>query len=90
MCWKKIPVPVPPGHKYCHSCSTVHPLGGFYRNRSTPDGLTSQCRECAKVSGRKSRAMQKLIEETAEEMREFLRNLKPYEAPVPPMSVPYP
>ncbi len=90
--YKPIPVPVPPGHKYCHACSTPHPVANFYRSRNQPDGLASQCRDCAKASRRKSREMQKLVQEVIDDMAEYFREhpSKPYEVPVAPMSNPYP
>ncbi len=87
---KNIPERVPPGSKFCHSCQSVHPFSGFYRDPSSPDGLRSQCRDCAKASGSRFCHMTKLIEEVAEEMKPFLAKLKPYEFPIKPMSVPYP
>lgn len=86
---KNIPVPVPRGSKFCHSCQTVHRLSGFYRNRSQPDGHTSQCRECAKASGKRSREIRKIIEEGVASIDERLASsIFGYEFPVEPMSVP--
>lgn len=89
MARKNIPVPVPRGSKFCHSCQTVHPLSEFYGNRSQPAGRTSQCRECKKASSKRSREIQKIIEEDVALMDERLANSSfEYEFPVEPMSVP--
>ena len=87
---KNIPVPVPSGSKFCHSCQTPHPLSGFGSHRGQKNGLNSQCKACARASSKKSRRMARLVEEVAAEMRPFLIRRKTYELPVEPMSVPYP
>ncbi len=88
---KNIPVPVPRGSKFCHSCQTTHPLSGFYRNRSQSDGLTSQCRKCAKATAKKSREIQKIIAEGVASIDARLANSTfNYDFPVDPMSVPNP
>jgi len=88
---KNIPVPVPRGSKFCHSCQTVHPLSEFYRNRSQPDGHTSQCRECVKASGKRSREIRKIIEEGVASIHARLANSTfEYQFLVEPMSVPNP
>lgn len=89
---KSIPAHVPERHKFCHSCQTVHHVARFYRNRSQPDGLTSQCRECAKASGKASRERSNLVEEVAAEMQAYFATRPPETIveTVPPMSVPYP
>lgn len=86
---KNIPVPVPRGNKFCHSCQTAHPLSGFYRNRSQSDGRTSQCRDCAKASGKRSREIQRIIAEGVASIDARLATSTfVYELPVEPMSVP--
>lgn len=86
---KNVPVPVPPGSKYCHGCQSVHPHGGFHSNRTQPDGLASQCKGCARASRHRAKEMQRLVEDGIAEMRDYFqrRPLKPYEWPVAPMSV---
>ena len=85
---KRIPVHVPPRHKYCHSCKNVIHVTRFYRNRRTNDGLTSQCKECHKASVRASRNIRKLVEDTVKAMdkRAALAVLEPSEPSYPPMS----
>lgn len=87
---KNIPVPVPPGSKYCHGCNSVRSLSGFHNNRSQPDGLASQCKECARAGRQKADDLRKLVEDVGEEMREYFRNRpeQPFEEVVRPMSVP--
>jgi hypothetical protein len=88
---KNIPVPVPPGSKFCHACQTVHPVSAFNRNRSQSDGLCSQCRVCAKATAKKSREIQKIIADGLAAIDERLANSTfEYEFPVEPMSVPNP
>lgn len=36
-------------NKCCHSCSSVKTTAEFYGNRSKPDGLTSQCKDCIRL-----------------------------------------
>ncbi|KPC68625.1 hypothetical protein ADL35_42840 [Streptomyces sp. NRRL WC-3753] len=36
-----------PGSKKCSTCQRVLPAGAFASNRSRPDGLQTNCRECA-------------------------------------------
>jgi len=46
MPFKKIPVPVPPGAKWCHSCQQAKPHQGFGVDRSTKDGRRYCCDAC--------------------------------------------
>ena len=89
---KSIPAHVPERHKFCHSCLALHHVTRFYRNRSQLDGLTSQCRECAKPSGKTSRERFNPVEEVAAEMQAYSLTHPPETivATVPPMSVPNP
>lgn len=89
---KNVPVPVPPGSKYCHGCKSVHSLSSFYRESRRPDGRTTRCRDCVKASAKEGAEIRAMIEETVARIEEAHRNPKPftYEFPVPPMSVPYP
>lgn len=88
---KNIPVPVPPGSKFCHRCQTVHPLSSFYRNRTQPDGHTSRCSSCCKQADREAREMRKFLDEEMAAMdKRLAASTFTYEFPVPPMSVPYP
>lgn len=41
--------------KRCPKCKTVKPLAEFGKNRSRPDGLTPECRMCAREAERRSR-----------------------------------
>jgi Homing endonuclease associated repeat len=36
--------------KVCTKCGEAKPLEGFHRHRSSPDGRTSQCKECVRVA----------------------------------------
>ena len=36
------------GTKICSSCKQELPIGEFYKNKSTEDGLHSECRQCKK------------------------------------------
>ena len=40
--------------KQCSTCMEVKPIYYFNRNKSKPDGLSVQCRECANEAWRKS------------------------------------
>ena len=52
------------GEKYCHRCQTAKPVSGFYRNHSTPDGHTSQCKSCARETAKQSRLTKLRLEAT--------------------------
>jgi len=41
--------------KRCSHCEQEKPLEGFSRNKSTPDGLSAQCKECARQYYRANR-----------------------------------
>ena len=43
---KKIPVPVPPGSKWCHQCQQAKPLQMFWIDRSKKDGRHYCCIRC--------------------------------------------
>ena len=43
---RNIPVPVPPGRRYCHGCSTVKLIAEFGRDQTRADGLRYNCRPC--------------------------------------------
>jgi len=49
---KNPPVAVPPGHRYCFTCSTLKALPEFYRNRRTRDGHCANCKDCTHRTGR--------------------------------------
>jgi len=41
--------------KHCYNCKTLKDLSEFYRNKSKKDGLTDECKVCAKNRGNKFR-----------------------------------
>jgi len=86
------PVPVPAGCKFCFRCTTVHRVTAFGTERRKPDGLASTCRACVAAAKRERLETARLIEELLAESAAYraLHPLKPYEPPIPPMSVPYP
>lgn len=51
--------PVPTGMKWCVRCTTIKPVGDFYRANSRSDGLSSYCKQCSheavKASERRTR-----------------------------------
>ena len=49
---KKIPVPVPPGFKWCHQCQQLKPIHMFGEDRSKKDGRHYCCLRCADLKGR--------------------------------------
>lgn len=67
---KKPPVPVPAGEKYCHMCKTCLPLSAFYRRAGKPP--RSPCKACAKASGERTAAMQRVMEEARAEVATVL------------------
>ncbi len=50
-------IPVPDGLKRCPTCKSNKPFGDFYHNRSTPDGYTTECKQCG--IARQQRRMKK-------------------------------
>ena len=49
-----IPLPVPPGAKYCLCCRAVKPLAEFRRDRDATDGLRRYCAPCARAKHKAS------------------------------------
>lgn len=47
---------MPKVNKYCYKCETVKPIGEFNKNKSKPDGMGSECRECMRQYRRENRA----------------------------------
>lgn len=43
------------GLKICPSCKSIKPFLDFYPDKRSPSGLTSSCKDCYKVSGKKYR-----------------------------------
>lgn len=58
---KFIPVPVPAGSKYCHSCGTVKPLAGFNIDRRAKDGRRYCCSPCDVVKAVAAKANRRLL-----------------------------
>ncbi|WP_249416414.1 endonuclease VII domain-containing protein [Streptomyces sp. TS71-3] len=50
----RVKVPVPEGHKRCPQCAEIKPYADWERNRSSPDGWASYCRECRAQRNRDS------------------------------------
>lgn len=50
-----IPVPVPPGSKWCHQCASLQPLQRFEVDRSKPDGRAYACPRC--LDGKRRRGI---------------------------------
>ena len=61
---KPIPVPVPPGSKYCFTCATVKPVQSFYANRTTHDGRCSRCTDCDRVAAIERATLQRILKAT--------------------------
>lgn len=57
--------------KACPKCHLTKPLGDFYRNKSTSDGLSSYCRVCVRAANRAS--LDKLLDREVIERPEFRR-----------------
>ncbi|CEQ01687.1 Uncharacterised protein [[Clostridium] sordellii] len=51
---------IPETHKYCKKCDSILHKSLFYKNKTKPDGLASNCIECQKKHKRKS--PEKIIE----------------------------
>lgn len=62
---KIVPVPVPPGHRWCFGCSRLLSLGAFSVERRNPEGRTMRCRRCRLRARRELRERQAIIEEAA-------------------------
>lgn len=61
---KPIPVPVPPGSKYCYTCATVKPVQSFYIDRSAKDGRCSCCRHCDRRAAKDRAQCQRIMSES--------------------------
>lgn len=46
---------IPDTHKYCKKCDSILHKSLFYKNKTKPDGLASNCMECQKNHKRKTR-----------------------------------
>ncbi|MET8447632.1 endonuclease VII domain-containing protein [Streptomyces sp. NPDC005209] len=46
-------VNVPEGHKHCLGCDEVKPWSEWHKNASASDGLSTRCKACRAVAGRK-------------------------------------
>lgn len=62
--YKRTPMPVPEGHRYCFPCQTLKTLDHFGKHRRSRDGHYSLCRPCARVSSARSRKLQEHLRET--------------------------
>ncbi len=71
--WKARPVKpvVPPGMKFCTRCTRVLAVECFGKDASRPDGLTSNCKDCARF--RKSVQRRRLTEAQKAEKRAYMR-----------------
>lgn len=50
---------IPDTHKYCKKCDSILHKSLFYKNKTKPDGLASNCIECQKNHKRK---LEKIVE----------------------------
>ena len=61
--------------RVCTACGLEKEASSFSKNSSSPDGLYSRCRECAKVAKAAYRARPEVIVREAERLRQdYLRN----------------
>lgn len=65
---KHIPVPVPPGLKWCHKCQRARSPAAFRADRRRPDGLQSTCHECNESRRKERLAIERLCREAARRM----------------------
>ena len=64
--YKKPPVPVPPGYRFCFLCESLLPLEVYGLRKGTRDGRQSNCRACVRASSKRSRIRQKHLRESIE------------------------
>jgi hypothetical protein len=57
---RNVPVPVPPGSKWCFRCSQLLPLQSFSIDRRKADGRAYGCRKCLRAKQRERRLIQAL------------------------------
>ena len=62
--YKKPPVPVPPGYRFCFLCESLLPLEAYGLRKGTRDGRQSNCRACVRASSKRSRIRQKHLRES--------------------------
>lgn len=74
---KIVPVPVPPGHRWCFGCSRLLPLGAFAVERRDPEGRTTRCRQCRRRARRERREREAILEEAAERILAAYRRQLP-------------
>lgn len=66
--YKRAPL-VQPGDKFCFCCSSVKPHADFYRCRTKPDGLSSQCKPCARETSKQSAAIKRRLQAAVETIK---------------------
>lgn len=81
--YKKPPVPVPPGHRFCFLCETLLPLSAYGLRKGTRDGRQSNCRPCVRASSRRSRIRQNHLRESIERIDAITANTAPLPLPIP-------
>ena len=74
---KIVPVPVPPGSRWCFGCSRLLPLGAFAVERRDPEGRTKRCRRCLHRARHERRERQAIIEEAVARIEAAYRRQRP-------------
>jgi len=88
--FKKVPVEVPEGHRYCFTCKTTLPLAQFYRERRRADGHMTVCKACLRQKVEDRKAIQQMMEEMMAEQlaSEAVRQAEINASYVPPTAQP--
>lgn len=66
MPYKKVPVPVPAGSRWCFGCSRVLPLDAYPPDRRNPEGRATRCRCCRRRSQAERRKINRILDDAAE------------------------
>lgn len=74
---KIVPVPVPPGSRWCFGCSRLLTLGAFPPDKRNPEGRHTRCGECQVRARYERRERQAIIEEAAARIEAAYRRQRP-------------
>lgn len=79
--YKKPPVPVPPGYRFCFLCESLLPLEAYGLRKGTRDGRQSNCRACVRALSKRSRIRQKHLRESIERINAITVSAAPLPLP---------
>lgn len=79
--YKKPPVPVPPGYRFCFLCESLLPLEAYGLRKGTRDRRQSNCRACVRASSKRLSIRQKHLRESIKRIDAITANVVPLPLP---------